>query len=48
MILAMLDYLQGDLKIDEYVTHSRKFDELNAGFHDMHVSVCEALGAAEF
>ena len=41
LISEMSDYLQGDLKIDEYVTHSRKFDELNAGFHDMHVSICK-------
>jgi S-(hydroxymethyl)glutathione dehydrogenase/alcohol dehydrogenase len=31
------DYLQGKLKIDEYVTHHRKFAEINDGFHDMHV-----------
>lgn len=32
-----LDYLKGTLKIDEYVTHQRKFEEINEGFHDMHV-----------
>jgi hypothetical protein len=32
-----LDYLQGTVKIDEYVTHHRKFAEINEGFHDMHV-----------
>ncbi len=26
------------MKIDEYVTHSRPFAEINEGFHDMHVS----------
>jgi hypothetical protein len=26
------------VKIDEYVTHHRKFAEINNGFHDMHVS----------
>lgn len=31
------DYLKGTLKIDEYVTHYRKFEEINEGFHDMHV-----------
>jgi Zn-dependent alcohol dehydrogenase len=33
-----VDYLQGKVKIDEYVTHHRKFSEINDGFHDMHVS----------
>lgn len=32
-----IDYLAGKVKVDEYVTHHRKFDEINAGFHDMHV-----------
>ncbi|EEB94069.1 hypothetical protein MPER_07185, partial [Moniliophthora perniciosa FA553] len=27
----------GKLKIDEYVTHHRKFAEINEGFHDMHL-----------
>lgn len=35
---SMLDYLNGKVKIDEYVTHHRKFAEINDGFHDMHVS----------
>ncbi|KAH7888021.1 chaperonin 10-like protein [Phlebopus sp. FC_14] len=34
------DYLQGKLKIDEYVTHYRKFEEINEGFHDMHGGDC--------
>jgi S-(hydroxymethyl)glutathione dehydrogenase/alcohol dehydrogenase len=34
------DYLQGKVKIDEYVTHHRKFAEINAGFHDMHAGDC--------
>jgi S-(hydroxymethyl)glutathione dehydrogenase / alcohol dehydrogenase len=39
-----LDYLQGKVKIDEYVTHHRKFAEINDGFHDMHVScICRLL-----
>ena len=33
-----LDYLQGKVKVDEYVTHHRTLAEINAGFHDMHVS----------
>jgi len=31
------DYLKGSVKIDEYVTHHRKLEEINEGFHDMHV-----------
>ncbi|KAF8138673.1 chaperonin 10-like protein [Boletus edulis] len=34
------DYLNGKLKIDEYVTHHRKFEEINEGFHDMHRGDC--------
>ncbi|TFK74494.1 class III ADH enzyme [Pluteus cervinus] len=34
------EYLQGKLKIDEYVTHHRKFAEINEGFHDMHSGEC--------
>ena len=34
----MTDYLQGKMRIDDYVTHERKFAEINDGFHDMHVS----------
>ena len=35
---CLLDYLQGKIKVDEYVTHHRKLDNINGGFHDMHVS----------
>ncbi|TFK29217.1 class III ADH enzyme [Coprinopsis marcescibilis] len=34
------DYLNGKLKIDEYVTHHRKLAEINEGFHDMHGGDC--------
>ncbi|KAH9938503.1 glutathione-dependent formaldehyde dehydrogenase [Fomitopsis serialis] len=34
------DYLQGKVKIDEYVTHSRTLDDINAGFADMHAGDC--------
>ncbi|KAG6903320.1 S-(hydroxymethyl)glutathione dehydrogenase [Termitomyces sp. Mi166 len=34
------DYLSGKVKIDEYVTHHRKLEEINAGFHDMHGGEC--------
>ncbi|KAK7695560.1 formate dehydrogenase (NAD+) [Cerrena zonata] len=34
------DYLQGKMRIDDYVTHERKFSEINEGFHDMHAGDC--------
>lgn len=34
-----LDYLQGKVKIDEYVTHSRTLADINEGFEDMHVCI---------
>lgn len=41
---SVLDYLQGKVKIDEYVTHHRKFAEISEGFHDMHVrGLCQLL-----
>lgn len=33
------DYLNGEVKIDEYVTHHRKLADINEGFHDMHVII---------
>jgi Zn-dependent alcohol dehydrogenase len=33
-----LDYLQGKVKVDEYVTHGYKLAEINDGFETMHVS----------
>lgn len=41
------DYLQGKLKIDEYVTHHRKFAEINDGFHDMHVRITPLMSLTE-
>lgn len=35
---GLTDYLEGKVKVDEYVTHHRTLAEINAGFHDMHVS----------
>lgn len=32
------DYLKGTLRLDEYVTHERTFEDINKGFDDMHVS----------
>jgi S-(hydroxymethyl)glutathione dehydrogenase / alcohol dehydrogenase len=34
------DYLQGNVKVDEYVTHGYKLAEINNGFDAMHVSGC--------
>jgi S-(hydroxymethyl)glutathione dehydrogenase/alcohol dehydrogenase len=32
------DYLKGNLKVNEYVTHGYKLAEINDGFDAMHVS----------
>lgn len=32
------DYLQGNVKVDEYVTHNYKLAEINDGFDAMHVN----------
>lgn len=34
------DYLKGNVKVDEYVTHGYKLSEINDGFDAMHVSGC--------
>ncbi|KAH8106315.1 class III ADH enzyme [Cristinia sonorae] len=34
------DYLEGKVKIDEYVTHHQKLADINSGFHDMHAGDC--------
>jgi S-(hydroxymethyl)glutathione dehydrogenase/alcohol dehydrogenase len=34
------DYLQGKMKVDEYVTHERTLGDINEGFHDMHGGDC--------
>jgi len=34
------DYLQGKMKVDEYVTHQRTLQDINEGFHDMHTGDC--------
>jgi len=38
--LLVDDYLQGKIKVDEYVTHERGFKEINEGFGDMHAGNC--------
>jgi hypothetical protein len=34
------DYLQGNVKVDEYVTHGYKLAKINDGFDAMHVNGC--------
>jgi len=34
------EYLKGKLRVDDYVTHTRKLDDLYEGFHDMHTNDC--------
>jgi len=34
------DYLDGKVKIDEYVTHHRTLPDINKGFDDMHAGDC--------
>ncbi|KAL0949858.1 hypothetical protein HGRIS_009891 [Hohenbuehelia grisea] len=34
------DYLEGKVKIDEYVTHHRALPDINKGFEDMHAGDC--------
>ncbi|CCF56386.1 hypothetical protein KAFR_0B00880 [Kazachstania africana CBS 2517] len=34
------DYEKGLLKIDEFITHRRQFDEINDGFEDLHMGTC--------
>lgn len=36
----LVDYLQGKVKVDEYVTHGYKLAEINNGFEAMHVNSC--------
>jgi S-(hydroxymethyl)glutathione dehydrogenase/alcohol dehydrogenase len=40
------DYLEGKMKVDEYVTHERTLGDINEGFHDMHVSGLALLTSA--
>lgn len=35
---GVVAYLNGNLKIDEYITHHRNLADINEAFHDMHVS----------
>ncbi|SSD59641.1 probable S-(hydroxymethyl)glutathione dehydrogenase [Saccharomycodes ludwigii] len=34
------DYQEGKLKVDEFITHRRSFDEINTAFEDLHTGEC--------
>ncbi|KIV97084.1 S-(hydroxymethyl)glutathione dehydrogenase [Exophiala mesophila] len=34
------DYLDGQLKVDEFITHRQPLDKINEAFHDMHAGDC--------
>jgi len=34
------DYLDGKLKVDEFITHRQPLDKINEAFHDMHAGDC--------
>ena len=34
------DYLQGKIKVDEFITHRRHLSEINTAFEDMHSGTC--------
>jgi len=36
--LSVADYLKGNVKVDEYVTHGYQLAEINDGFDAMHVN----------
>lgn len=36
--LQLIDYMNGTLKVDEFITHTQTLGGINAGFDDMHVS----------
>ena len=36
----MVDYLNGTLWVDEFVTHHQPLDNINEGFEDMHKGDC--------
>ena len=38
LFFSATDYLKGNVKVDEYVTHGYKLSEINDGFDAMHVS----------
>ncbi|PVU85013.1 hypothetical protein BB561_006996, partial [Smittium simulii] len=33
-------YMDGSLKIDEYITHNLKLEDINEGFHLQHIGEC--------
>ena len=34
------DWMQGRLKVDEFITHRQSLDKINEAFHDMHAGDC--------
>nr|BAD15033.1 glutathione-dependent formaldehyde dehydrogenase [Ogataea methanolica] len=34
------DYLQGKIKVDEFITHRHPLEDINDAFHDMHAGDC--------
>ncbi|ODV96102.1 hypothetical protein PACTADRAFT_2402 [Pachysolen tannophilus NRRL Y-2460] len=34
------DYMKGDLKVDEFITHRHPLEDINHAFHDMHAGDC--------
>lgn len=34
------DYLNGDLKVDEFITHRQSLDKINQAFQDMKAGDC--------
>jgi S-(hydroxymethyl)glutathione dehydrogenase/alcohol dehydrogenase len=34
------DYLDGNLKVDEFITHRQTLGGINDAFHDMHAGDC--------
>lgn len=34
------DWMDGKLKVDEFITHRQNLDQINQAFHDMHAGDC--------
>lgn len=44
-VLTWIDYLNGKLWVDEFVTHHQDLENINKGFDDMHVSLGSHLSS---
>lgn len=40
MPLLVQDYMNGTLKVDQFITHRHNLDKINTAFHDMHAGDC--------